>query len=122
MNRYKNLNKLSLPPCDSDPQEELLKILDALVDNYGAESITAFGSCVRGNPTAHSDLDLFVTRNHPPDTTHPRWEGRMAVASRHPRLSYDLLVLRPDQWAEQKKSPFGVYSDVVEHGIPLYER
>lgn len=122
MSRYKNLEKLHLPPCAVDPGQELIKILDALVDTSGASSITAFGSCVHGTPGPDSGIDLCVVRDHPPECTHPRWEGRMAVAARHPRLSYDLLVLRPDQWRTQKQKPFGVFSEVVEHGVPLYLR
>jgi len=117
-----HLDHLHLPSRPAHAREELLKILSALVEDFGAEKIIAFGSCVRGGATEHSDVDLCVVRKHPPHCTKPRWEGRMAVARRAPLLAYDLLVLDPDQWTEQTKHPFGVYQEVVKEGVTLYER
>ncbi len=120
--RYKNLDRLHLPPRPVDARGHLRRILDALVDDFGAEKIIAFGSCTRGGATEHSDIDLCVVREHPPESRKPRWEGRMAISAKRPAVPYDLLVIRPSQWREQCARPFGVYDEVVNHGITLYER
>lgn len=118
---YRNLPQLDLPTHAGANPDELLKILDALVEDFHATKIIAFGSCVKGKPGEHSDIDLCVIRNPSANCTHPRWEGRQVVARRRPRIGFDLLVLSPEQWQRQQKSPFGVYAEVAANGVTLYE-
>lgn len=120
--RFQNLEKLHLPPGPADPREELERMLAALVEDYGAEKIIVFGSCVRGGVTMHSDVDLCVIRAHPPGSTHPNFEAGMAVAKVHTLLSKDILVRTPAQFRKASERPFGVMDEVINHGLTVYER
>lgn len=119
---FQNIDRLHLPARPPNAQEELLKILTALVEDYGAERIIAFGSCVRGSVTEHSDVDLCVIRDHPPDCTHPGLEADLAVSRVRPLISSDILIRSPDQFDAARRRPFGVMDEVVRNGLVLYER
>lgn len=120
--RYQNLDKLHLPPRPSDAMEHLVRILDALADDYGAQKIIAFGSCVRGGVTEHSDIDLCVVREHPPGCTHPTLDAGLALRAAEARISIDLLVRTPARFQQAILRPFGVMDEIVRHGLTLYER
>jgi hypothetical protein len=120
--RFQNLDKLHLPPLPSDGQRQLERVLTALVTDYGAERIIAFGSCVRGDASEHSDVDLCVVRDHAPGVTHPQLEAGLCVARTRPRISTDLLVRTPGQFQQAVVSPFGVMEEVIRNGVTLYER
>lgn len=120
--RFKNLDRLHLPPPPARAREELLKILDALVADYGAEKIIAFGSCAHGSVDEHSDVDLCVVREHPTGSTHPGLEADLAVSRTHPLISTDLLVRTPTQMAVAERRPFGVMEEIVHNGVTVYER
>ena len=119
---FQNLDRLHYPPRPANARTELEKILHALVEDYGAEKIIAFGSTVRGGVTEHSDFDLCVIRQHPPGCTHPGLEADLAVAKRETLVSKDILVRTPAQIAAEKPKPFGVMDEVLNHGITVYER
>ena len=82
MPTFQNLDRLHYPPRPANARAEVEKILRALVEDYGAEKIIAFGSAVRGGVTEHSDIDLCVIREHPPGCTHPGLEADLAVMKR----------------------------------------
>ena len=119
---FRNIQLLRLPARPSNAREELLRILGALVEDYGAERIIAFGSCVRGGVDEHSDVDLCVIRDHPPTCTHPGLEADLAVSRVRPLVSSDILVRTPAQYESARRDPFGVMHEVVHHGVVLYER
>ena len=120
--RFQNLDKLHLPPRPADARAHLERMLAALVEDYGAEKIIVFGSCVRGGVTEHSDVDLCVIREHPPGCTHPGFEADMAVAKTWPLLAKDILVRTPGQFHKASERPFGVMDEVIHHGLTVYER
>lgn len=120
--RFQNLDKLHLPPRPADARAHLERMLDALVEDYGAEKIIVFGSCVRGGVTEHSDVDLCVIREHPPGCTHPNLEARTAADRYQPLISKDILVRTPMQFSKACARPFGVMDEVINHGLIVYER
>ena len=120
--RFQNLDKLHLPPIPTDARSHLVRALTALVEQYGAERIVAFGSCVHGDVTEHSDVDLCVVREHPPGCTHPHLEALAAVSRSRPLISTDVLVRSLRQWEESRRQPFGVMEEVMRRGIVLYEK
>lgn len=120
--RFQNLDRLHLPPRPFDVREHLQRILEALVNEYGAEKIIAFGSCVRGDVTEHSDVDLCVIREHPPECTHPGLEADLCLSRAHARLAADVLVRTPRQWEDAQRRPFGVMDEAIHHGLPLFEK
>lgn len=122
MPRFINLDRLTLPPRPANARAELEKILCALVEDYGAEKIIAFGSSVRGTATEHSDVDLCVIREHPPGCTRPVFDALTAAGKARPLISTDILVRTPTQLAAAMRRPFGVMDEVLNHGLPVYER
>ena len=119
--RFQHLEKLHPPPSPADARAQLELALTALVEEFGAEKIIAFGSCVRGGADEHSDVDLCVVRHHTPGTTHPQLEAGLCVARTRPRISTDLLVRTPGQLALASARPFGVMEEILSHGLLLYE-
>ena len=122
MAHFTNLDRLHLPPRPANARAELQKILCALVEDYGAEKIIVFGSCVRGTATEHSDVDLCVIREHPPGCTHPGLEADLAVGRTMALISKDILVRTPGQFEKERQKPFGVMDEIVNHGLTVYER
>ncbi|MCX6879318.1 MAG: nucleotidyltransferase domain-containing protein [Verrucomicrobia bacterium] len=118
----RNLDRLHLPPSRRDAREQLERMIHALISDYGAEKIIAFGSIVHGDVTEHSDIDLCIVRDHPPTCTHPSLEAGMILSKLKTTLSKDLLVRTPRQMKEAEAAPFGVMQEVIRHGITLYER
>ena len=122
MPHFINLDRMHYPPRPANARAELEKILCALVEDYGAEKIIAFGSTVRGGVTEHSDFDLCVIREHPPGCTHPTLEARQAAGRYSPLVSKDILVKSPAQYRSEAMRPVGAMQEVVEHGLTVYER
>lgn len=119
---FQNLDRLHYPLRPANARAEVEKVLHALVDEYGAQKIIAFGSAVRGGVTEDSDLDLCVIRDHPPGCKDPGLEADLAVAKRLPVVSTDILVRSPAQFALAARRPFGVMDEVINHGLAIYER
>lgn len=117
-----NLDRLTLPSRPSDARAHLERVLEALVEDFGAEKIFVFGSCVRGTATEHSDVDLLVIRSPKPDCTRPTYDALTAAAKARPLISTDILVRTPDDWLEKQRRPFGVFDEIVHHGLLVYER
>ena len=122
MPTFLNLDRLHYPPRPQNARAEVENILCALVDDYGAEKIIAFGSTVRGGVTEHSDIDLCVIREHPPGCTHPTLDAGLAVGRVNALVSKDILVRTPAQIASARQHPFGVMEEVLNHGVTVYER
>ena len=121
MPHFINLDRLSLPSRPADARAQLERVLSALVEVYHAERIIVFGSCVHATATDDSDIDLLVIRDHPPECTHPALEAMQAIGTTRPLISTDLLVRTPQQWRAEQARPFGVFQEIVDHGLPVYE-
>ncbi len=119
---FQNLEFLHYPPGPENARAEVEKILHALVEDYGAEKIIAFGSTVRGGVTEHSDIDLCVIREHPPGCTHPALDAGLAASRAHALVSKDILVRTPGQIAAARHHPIGLMDEVLNHGLTVYER
>jgi predicted nucleotidyltransferase len=114
--------RLTLPPGLPDSGAELSRIVTALVDDFGARRVIAFGSCTRGESTRDSDVDLCVVYDA---TRTPRCDAsRLAdecVSRVQPRLSTDLLVVSLERWARETKRPCGLWREIAEGGVILHE-
>ena len=119
--KFNHLDRLRLPPDVPDVQHQLVNVLDTLT-NFGAERIIAFGSCVHGTPSRHSDIDLCVVLQNNGNHAMPGYEARQAIFKTRPRMAIDLLVRTPDKWALDLKAPFGIMEEVLNNGVVLYER
>ena len=119
---FQNLDRLTLPSRPTDARAHLERVLTALVDDYGAQKIIVFGSCVRGTATEHSDVDLLVIREQPPGCTRPTFDALTAAAKARPLISTDILVRTPEEWERKQARPFGMFDEIVHYGLPVYER
>ena len=83
-----------------------------------AEHVWLFGSQARGNPDAHSDIDLLAVV---PNSTVSRYQR--AVAARRELSGFnvpmDIVVLTHDEWEKQMKAPSSLASTVAREGIVL---
>lgn len=95
--------------------------IEALIQEFGAEEIWVFGSCARGQPTWHSDVDLMIVRQARPDCPRPSLEALQVIRPFH-IFPIDLFVIRPDLWAARRLKPQGVYLDIVRNGQRIYAR
>ena len=73
--------------------------LGELFHGRGAESVWVFGSLARGTATIMSDLDLWVVW---PTDLPPLQRAISLLADSHPKVSVDLLVYTPEEFARIK--------------------
>jgi predicted nucleotidyltransferase len=98
------------------------RTVEALAEDFGAQEVWLFGSVAAGQGTEHSDIDLLVVRPARPGSPRPSVEARLCLFRRGISHPFDLLVLTPEGWSQARQHPFGVYEEVLTHGIKLYER
>ena len=113
--------EITLPPWPG-AAEAFDAAIEALISDFGAEEIWVFGSCARGSPTRHSDVDLMIVRSARPDCLRPSWEALAAIRPHHGLFGIDLFVITPELWCQRRQRPNGVYVDVVRHGKLIYAR
>lgn len=112
--------RIALPPHPG-ADEAFDAAIEALIHEFGAEEIWVFGSCARGCPTRHSDVDLMIVRSPRPGCLRPSWEALQSIRPFH-IFPMDLFVIEPGLWAERRKKPQGVYLDIVCNGKRIYAR
>lgn len=95
---------------------------EVLAKDFDAEEIWLFGSCATGTTDDDSDIDLLVVRPPRPDSARPGVEARLCLSRRGIAHPFDLLVITPERWQAERAHPFGVFEEIVHHGIKLYER
>ncbi|MBM3326874.1 MAG: nucleotidyltransferase domain-containing protein, partial [Calditrichaeota bacterium] len=87
----------------ADIEPILREVVDILVREYQPELIILYGSYAYGNPTRHSDIDLFIVK----ETTKNRFERNVEAArivfSPHRNLPVQPLVFTPKELFERKR-------------------
>lgn len=79
-----------------------------------------FGSCVRGEITRDSDVDLMVVM---PDGTDPREAaGEMLNTLADAGAAKDVLVVTPQILRKFRNTPGLIYRTVIREGRTLYGR
>ncbi|MEK7674590.1 MAG: nucleotidyltransferase domain-containing protein [Verrucomicrobiota bacterium] len=112
---------IALPP-HRDAAEAFDAAIEALIRDFGAEVIWVFGSCARGCPTRHSDVDFLIIRSPKPDCPRPATAARLCLARLPYFLPHDIIVLTPTEWEQRCRRPTGVYQEVATAGIRVYAR
>ena len=103
------------------PYENKIKpLVSKIVDEYNPEKVYLFGSYAWGNPTADSDVDLFIVKN---TTESQRGRSRklrnLLFGSGVP---FDLLVYTPSEIKERLDMGDFFINDIIKKGEILYER
>jgi len=100
---------------------EVEQAVEVLAREFGAVEVWLFGSAARGTTTEDSDIDLLVVRPPRPDSPRPSVEARLCLSRHGIHHPFDLLVLTPERWRQAQERPVGVYEEVLQHGLKLYE-
>ncbi len=93
------------------------EFLPKLVVAFRPTAVWAFGSRVRGEGLAHSDLDLVIVSDV---FQNIRWLDRPGRVIENLGLNFgvDLFCYTPQEYA-RKREEFGVVRTACEEGIPL---
>jgi len=98
-------------------ERELQRYVDVLAAEVKPERVIAFGSLVSGQPHIASDIDLVVITR----TALPFWK-RLRELRRilRPRVSTDLLVYTPEEFAVLSEERAFVRDEIAGKGRVLY--
>jgi asparagine synthase (glutamine-hydrolysing) len=98
--------------------KEAYEIAKRLREGMAAERVFLFGSHVRGEATADSDLDFLVVVPHSTDSRYDRAvTARKIVRGIH--FPKDIIVLTRAEWDKQLKAPCSLSSTVQREGMIL---
>ena len=100
----------------------LSAIAARIARDYDPEKIILFGSRAWGEPTADSDVDLFIVKETDERPSLRQAEVRRLIHDLKRRLPMDILVLTPAEL--QKRLAIGdqFCQKVLEEGVVLYEQ
>lgn len=104
--------------------EETIKkielVTDTLVREFNPEKVILFGSWAWGNPTADSDVDLFVIKDTEDSTRELAREINGSISPRP--FPIDVIVYRPEQVEASLESGNFFIEDIITNGRILYDR
>ena len=96
-------------------------VVQRLIEAAAPRQIYLFGSFVRGETDADSDLDVMVVVDDSVENT--RQESvRLRHLLRGIRLAMDVLVVTASSFAAHRHTPGLIYREVAENGRLVYER
>ena len=99
---------------------DVRRVVDRIVAFENPDAIYAFGSYAKGVLRDGSDLDLLVVQR-----THlPRWLRGRDVAGILAEMPFeiDLLLVTPEELAEDAADPWTLLGTVVPTAVELYRR
>jgi len=101
-------------------QREIERVAAQLGEAANAECVILFGSHARGDPGAHSDVDLMIIA----ESQLPRFKRSRELYKllRPYPFGMDLLVYTPQEIQERKRSPVSFVSRVLKEGKTVYVR
>lgn len=100
-------------------EPKVTEVVERLVAAGHPQRVVAFGSRVRGDATADSDLDLAVVLDHV-DPRKPAIVGSWLLAGID--LDVDLLVTDSYRFESFSKFKTSVHFDIATEGLVLYDR
>ena len=101
-------------------EKEIKDIVRKIVSRFDPERIILFGSCARGKPGPDSDVDLLVVM--PVKKSKRRLAIEIGVALADIRLSKDIIVTTPEEFAWRKEIPGTIERPAYLEGKVLYAR
>ncbi len=101
-------------------QDQLKKVVQAIVNNYQPEKIILFGSAVAGRMHEDSDADIAVIKK-----TNKNFYDRIGeVSGVVPHgIPLDILVYTPEEFQQMKNDKYGYFvrDEIIGKGKVLYE-
>ena len=101
-------------------KNKIKPLVSKIVDKYSPDKIYLFGSYAWGNPTADSDVDLFIVKN---TTESQRGRSRKLRSLLFGSgLPFDLFIYTPSEIKKRIDMGDFFINDIIEKGEVLYER
>ena len=103
------------------PYENKIKpLVSKIVNKYNPEKVYLFGSYAWGNPSADSDVDLFIVK----DTTESQRERSRKLRSLlfGSGIPFDLFIYTPNEIKKRLDVGDFFINDIIKKGEILYER
>ena len=97
---------------------EIQYIVDQIIDKYQPLKIILFGSAGRGEYDEVDDLDFLIIKQNVPRYGVERMRELDKLIDRN--MAADMLVYRPDEFAERLKLEDPFIKTIVEEGQTLY--
>jgi len=101
-------------------KNKIKPLVSKIVDNYSPDKIYLFGSYAWGNPTADSDVDLFIVKNT--NESQRRRSRKLRSLLFGSGIPFDLLVYTPNEVKERLDMGDFFINDIIKKGEVLYER
>lgn len=115
----------SLKPDDdalsrADIEPILREIVETLVREYQPETIILYGSYAYGNPTRHSDIDLFIVKETEKSRFERNVEAAGIVFKPGRGISIQPLVLTPSELERRLSMGDQFICEITNRGQRLY--
>ena len=108
----------TLPP---EVAEFCRRAVEALRAKVPVREVWLFGSYTEGKAKPDSDVDLFVVLADDHGLKQPKIECWNAIVDLRPRPPLDVVTLEECYWHHPRYRSFGLWSDVAEKGMCLFE-
>ena len=105
-------------------EQVLAEMVQAIVREVDPEQVILFGSCLRGQMTRDSDVDLMIIEREPFSGNHSRWREleRIRRALSPFRVPKDVLVFSVEEVEKWRNSLNHIIATTLREGRPLYAR
>ncbi|HTX54504.1 MAG TPA: nucleotidyltransferase domain-containing protein [Candidatus Baltobacteraceae bacterium] len=103
---------------DRPLQDAIHHITNQLVEKYRPEQIILFGSAVRGDWQADSDVDFLAIKRECPPSGRERIRALQRLIRRN--VAVDVLVYRPEEVAERLALGDPFLAAILREGKVLY--
>ncbi len=101
-------------------EKEIKLLVSKIAKEYNPNRVYLFGSYARGNPTADSDVDLFIVKNTAKPQKKRRRELRGLLFGSG--VPFDLFIYTPNEINKRLKMGDFFIKDIVNKGKILYEK
>ena len=98
--------------------KEIKNILEQLIISYKPQKIIQFGSLVRGNPKAGTDIDLFIIKKDVPNLGVDRIRQLDGLIKY--KLATDFIVYKPEEVEQRLKLGDPFIKSIISEGKVLY--
>lgn len=105
---------------DKTTREIINRMVEKIKREYQPEKIILFGSYAWGNPTEHSDIDLFIIKDTGARGIDRSVKVRTILDEENAILPLDVLVYTPNEIKRRLEIEDDFVKDILEKGEILY--